>query len=272
MGTSIGLSTTGCVAGDVWKYNGSTWSCDPDDTGTVVEADGVIGNEVTNVTNASLTRSGSGTAAAPYTLGLNTANANTWTAAQTFSAGVTASSFTYSTPVAGQVIASPTACVRALAGGADPDQNTGVVNPPINALGPSIDVAGGVVSTAYQWHCPVPINVPPGATVTITGATFAYVDSNSTTGMNCRVQADLVYKTFGSTDFGTTVASVYSGTDANDFATTGSGTKAFPAFPAVNVPSNRHVFILATIANNATAANGDCRYSGVLIDYTVNRP
>jgi hypothetical protein len=29
-GTTIGLSTSGCGLGDVWKYNGSTWSCDPD--------------------------------------------------------------------------------------------------------------------------------------------------------------------------------------------------------------------------------------------------
>jgi hypothetical protein len=50
------------------------------------DGDGVIGNEVTNATNATLSRGGSGTAAAPYTLGLNLANANTWTGAQTFSA------------------------------------------------------------------------------------------------------------------------------------------------------------------------------------------
>jgi len=50
-------------------------------------ADTVIGNEVTNATNATLARSGSGTAAAPYTLALNLGNANTWTAAQTFSGG-----------------------------------------------------------------------------------------------------------------------------------------------------------------------------------------
>ncbi len=52
------------------------------------EVDGVIGNEVTNVTNSTLSRSGSGTGGSPYTLGLNLGNANTWTGAQTFNAQV----------------------------------------------------------------------------------------------------------------------------------------------------------------------------------------
>jgi hypothetical protein len=35
----ISLSNTGCVSGDVWKYNGSTFSCDPDaDTNTTYSA------------------------------------------------------------------------------------------------------------------------------------------------------------------------------------------------------------------------------------------
>ncbi|MFH0856810.1 MAG: hypothetical protein V1860_02840 [bacterium] len=55
------------------------------------EADGVIGNEIIDTANTTLTRSGSGTAAAPYKLSLNLANANTWTAAQTFSGGINAS-------------------------------------------------------------------------------------------------------------------------------------------------------------------------------------
>lgn len=52
------------------------WATPPPD------GDGVIGNEITAATNTTLTRSGSGTAVAPYTLGLNLANANTWTALQ----------------------------------------------------------------------------------------------------------------------------------------------------------------------------------------------
>lgn len=58
------------------------------------DGDGVLGNEITTVTNTTLTRSGSGTAVAPYTAGLNLANANTWTAEQTFSAGANFSTST----------------------------------------------------------------------------------------------------------------------------------------------------------------------------------
>lgn len=55
-----------------------------------VSADNVIGNEVTNATDATLTRSGSGTAGSPYTLGLTLSNANTWTAAiSVLRAGIT---------------------------------------------------------------------------------------------------------------------------------------------------------------------------------------
>ncbi|MCB4790702.1 MAG: hypothetical protein LHV68_02330 [Elusimicrobia bacterium] len=53
---------------------------------TQVVAGEVIGNEVLNATNATLTRSGSGTNVDPYTLALNLGSANIWTAAQTFNA------------------------------------------------------------------------------------------------------------------------------------------------------------------------------------------
>jgi len=54
-----------------------------DNVGITSEVDGVIGNEVTAATNSTLTRSGAGTAASPYTLGLNLASANSWTGTQT---------------------------------------------------------------------------------------------------------------------------------------------------------------------------------------------
>jgi len=49
-----------------------------------IEKDSIIGNEVKNVTNATLTRSGSGTTISPYTLGLNLGNKNSWSVKQTF--------------------------------------------------------------------------------------------------------------------------------------------------------------------------------------------
>jgi hypothetical protein len=51
--------------------------------------DGWVGNEITNVTNATLTRSGLGTSVSPYEVALNLGNANTWTGAQTFNGGAT---------------------------------------------------------------------------------------------------------------------------------------------------------------------------------------
>ena len=75
------------TAGQVWKSDGNNqgyWGTDL--TGTVAEVDGVIGNEIVNVTNGTLVRSGAGTAASQYTVGLNLTSANTWTGAQTFNA------------------------------------------------------------------------------------------------------------------------------------------------------------------------------------------
>ncbi|GAB6120015.1 hypothetical protein JCM30204_11640 [Dysgonomonas termitidis] len=60
----------GTTTGNVLKWNGTAWASSTD-AGITSESDGVIGNEVTNATaNGGLTRSGSGTAAAPYTLGI----------------------------------------------------------------------------------------------------------------------------------------------------------------------------------------------------------
>ena len=52
--------------------------------------DGFVGNEITNVANATLTRSGSGTAVLPWLVALNLANANTWTATQIFTSTIAA--------------------------------------------------------------------------------------------------------------------------------------------------------------------------------------
>lgn len=77
-------------------YLGSRWLMLKYADGTVVSGSpemwtlgydwiaGSYGAFVTNATNSTLTRSGSGTTASPYTLGLNLGNANSWTARQTF--------------------------------------------------------------------------------------------------------------------------------------------------------------------------------------------
>ena len=67
--------------GKVLTASAGAWAA----TALPADGDAVTGNEVTNATNATLTRLGAGTSGDPYTLGLNLANANTWTAAQNFS-------------------------------------------------------------------------------------------------------------------------------------------------------------------------------------------
>ncbi len=78
---------TGVVSDNEIDYGNVTLSDFTNDAGFITspdDADHVIGNEVTDATDATLTRGGSGTSASPYTLGLNLANANTWTGLQTF--------------------------------------------------------------------------------------------------------------------------------------------------------------------------------------------
>lgn len=52
------------------------------------EGDGVVGNEVINVTDATLIRSGSGTSGSPFTVGLNLANSNTGSVPQYFNSDI----------------------------------------------------------------------------------------------------------------------------------------------------------------------------------------
>lgn len=79
--TLLGAGTAGHVL--TMGANEPGWAALPPD------GDSVIGNEVVNATDATLTRSGAGTAVSPYTLALNLANANTWTGLQTLSNGTT---------------------------------------------------------------------------------------------------------------------------------------------------------------------------------------
>jgi hypothetical protein len=60
----------GTASGNVLKWNGTAWGSAAD-AGIAAEQDGIVGNEVTNATSGGgLTRSGSRTAASPYTLGI----------------------------------------------------------------------------------------------------------------------------------------------------------------------------------------------------------
>ncbi|MDI7269651.1 MAG: hypothetical protein QME96_16810, partial [Myxococcota bacterium] len=59
-------ASNGCAANFIPKWNGAAWACAADG-GITAEVDGVIGNEILNATNATLVRSGAGTAADPFT-------------------------------------------------------------------------------------------------------------------------------------------------------------------------------------------------------------
>ena len=84
---ALGNYPTACTAGSAVTGVGDLLSCS---SFLTAEVDGVIGNEVTNVTNSTLTRSGAGTNIDPYTLALNLGNANTWTSLQSFNGGLSA--------------------------------------------------------------------------------------------------------------------------------------------------------------------------------------
>jgi hypothetical protein len=90
-GNEVYIADSSNIKTSIRSWNGSlAKTIDTGDTtrwaAAGIERDSIIGNEVKDVTNATLTRSGSGTTISPYTLGLNLGNANTWTATQTFPA------------------------------------------------------------------------------------------------------------------------------------------------------------------------------------------
>jgi hypothetical protein len=64
------------TSGGVMGYDTNTY--------LTAEVDGIIGNEITNVTGTTLSRSGTGTGGDPYLVALNLGNANSWTAQQDF--------------------------------------------------------------------------------------------------------------------------------------------------------------------------------------------
>lgn len=198
-------------------------------------------------------------------------------AGDTMTGPLTAPDFTYSTPKVGQVIALPNTCMRILPVTGTSINNfmhleMGSVSPGSssagNSWGPSINTTNPGVNQTFRYFCPIPLQVPAGAAVTITGATLGYVDQ----GFTCRVQAELKSKPFGISSSGTGASVVYSGINETDFtaADPGPQTKAFPSF-TLDVPSDLVVWVEAIIASDA-GGGGDCRYSGVLVDYAVNKP
>ena len=185
---------------------------------------------------------------------------------------VTSSDFVFTTPVAGAYIALPTECHRGIGSG-PALLDVGVVNYPQNTFGPSVAItntSGG----NYNFFCPIPVPVPPGATITVTGATMVFYDASA----NCLISAELRTKLFGGNDSGggVSIATVYDGTSATDFAFTAvasvaPSTKSYPAFTPFTVTNSTVLYVNAAI-NFAAAGGGDCRYNGTRITYTLDRP
>ena len=64
--------TDGANPGELMQWNGTSWVLVDETALNITEADGIVGNEVTNTTDGTLTRSGTGTLADPFTLGVST--------------------------------------------------------------------------------------------------------------------------------------------------------------------------------------------------------
>jgi hypothetical protein len=184
---------------------------------------------------------------------------------------VTSSDFVFSSAVAGAYIAYPTECHRGLGvGGGAALQDVGVADYPVNVFGPSIGITNSAAGV-YDFFCPISVPVPPGATLTVTGASMAFADFST----NCLVGAELRTKAFGSSDgnTGVSISTVYDGANNADFGfqSVGPQTKAFPAFTPF-VVSNSTILYVHAFINLTAAASSDCRYSGTRITYTIDRP
>ena len=277
-----------CAAGSSIRAidAGGSVTCETDDVGTgditdVTAGTGLTGGGATGAVTLSVdgtvvarkdSASGNqtfdgGTLFLDYTANRVGVGTTTPTTALDVVGTVQATDFVYATPVAGQAIQNPADCVRGLSNAA-PDQETEVVNPPGNAFGPSISLNSPTANLTANWYCKLDLPIPAGSTFTITGATLASSDFSA----NCRVQAEIRHKLFGTSSGGTILSTVTNGASASDLAFTGGPvTKAFPAFSSLVVASNRIVWINATIEQTSVGPN-DCRYSGVLVDYTVSKP
>ena len=188
-------------------------------------------------------------------------------------ASVTAPNFAYTAPRTGTVFIQAATCQRA---GNDmaPFENTLIHNWPSNSYSPGIstDLTTGTVT----WYCPVDIPRPPGGAIRFTTGQMAYFDNLTT----CIVGAEVVTKQFGTGGFTAGVhderGEVFSGTNSSDRATAVPGDA-----PAVKD------FTFAGDATARTLALGDiawvnpfvgmeaansCRFIGLRINYTVDRP
>jgi len=178
---------------------------------------------------------------------------------------VTAAAYRFNAPLLRQIFADPVMCQRT---SGLPYQDVATDHPTANFFGPSVEITNTNAGT-YDFYCAVPFPRDSGASITVVAASMGYFDAST----NCLVGADLRTKVFGTSSLGTVIGSVFDGVDGNDFAFTASGpqVKLFPAFTPVVVAANSFLFLHAQISIQALGASG-CRYSGVTIAYTTDRP
>jgi hypothetical protein len=194
---------------------------------------------------------------------------------------INAALFTYSSPVTRLALADPTLCQR-VGTNIPPYQDVGALHPAPGsggaigpagtAGGPSLVITNGAVG-AYEFYCPVQLDIPTSGTTRITGASLALVDNSS----QCLVGASLnVRDIWGSQNLGTVVATAFSGSNGSDFASMpGPKTQGFTSIALpYTISALGQVFVTALIQINSTVVSppADCRYNGVLVAYTVDRP
>lgn len=185
---------------------------------------------------------------------------------------ISAADFTYSSVRTGYAFISPLSCKQYNNATGTVDANVYFTAPPTNAHGPFLQLRNAEGAGDYYALCRTDIQVPPTSTVYITGATLMFADESAA----CLVGGWLRGKHFPSAAT-TDIASVYSGTSSSDLATMVgyNQTKAFPAFSAYPVTqsatSATDVFFELEIEQNESTSYY-CRFIGVQLAYTVNKP
>lgn len=173
--------------------------------------------------------------------------------------------------VTGSFFATPHNCQRT-GTNATPLADTVVSHAPENFLSPSIATTD-TTFTNVVYNCPIALAVPAGANLTLTGASGHTYDNSS----NCRVQVDLYRRPLpGTVSSWTLISTMYNGASGSDFAfiepEVAMSLKAFPAFSPVAITSTTILWAQVTFGRANPAVGGNCRYGGVVVNYSLDRP